>query len=149
MNLSKEPGITNFLSGNIDDFSLIIKKTEVNNLYAVTSGIIPPNPSELLGSSKMRELIDTLEKEWDIILFDSPPLVAVTDATMVSKSIDKIIIVVKVGSTDKKAFEHTIQNLKNVDAPIGGIVLNAVTQNNRYGSYYYYYQYYNYYGEKK
>jgi len=149
LNLTKEPGITNFLSGDIDDFSLIIKKTEINNLFAVTSGIIPPNPSELLGSSKMRELIDSLEKEWDIILFDSPPLVAVTDATMVSKAIDKIIIVVKVGSTDKKAFEHTIQNLKNVDAPIGGIVLNAVTQNNRYGSYYYYYQYYNYYGERK
>ena len=149
LNLTKEPGITNFLSGDIDDFSLIIKKTEINNLFAVTSGIIPPNPSELLGSSKMRELIDSLEKEWDIILFDSPPLVAVTDATMVSKAIDKIIIVVKVGSTDKKAFEHTIQNLKNVDAPIGGIVLNAVTQKNRYGSYYYYYQYYNYYGERK
>ena len=146
LNLTKEPGITNFLSGDIDDFSLIIKKTEINNLFAVTSGIIPPNPSELLGTSKMRELIDSLEKQWDIILFDSPPLVAVTDATMVSKAIDKIIIVVKVGSTDKKAFEHTIQNLTNVGAPIGGIVLNAVTQNNSYGSYYYYYQYYNYYG---
>ena len=97
----------------------------------------------------MSNLIDELEKKWDIILFDSPPLVAVTDATMVSKAIDKIIIVVKVGQTDKKAFEHTIQNLKNVKAPIGGIVLNAVTQNNSYGSYYYYYQYYNYYGEKK
>ena len=133
----------NFL---MNDFSSIIKPTEIKNLFAVTSGIIPPNPSELLGSNKMIQLVERLEKEWDIILFDSPPLVAVTDATMVSKAIDKIIIVVKVGSTDKKAFEHTIQNLTNVGAPIGGIVLNAVTQNNSYGSYYYYYQYYNYYG---
>ena len=83
---------------------------------------------------------------WDIILFDSPPLVAVTDATMISKEIDKIIVVVKVGQTDKKAFEHTINSLKNVGSPIGGVVLNAVDNKNSYGSYYYYYQYYNYYG---
>jgi tyrosine-protein kinase Etk/Wzc len=149
LNLDKEPGITNYLSGDLDNFKSIIKETEIKNLFAVTSGIIPPNPSELLGSNKMNVLIDNLEKDWDIILFDSPPLVAVTDATMVSKAIDKIIIVVKVGHTDKKAFEHTIQSLKNVNAPIGGIVLNAITQNNSYGNYYYYYQYYNYYGEKK
>ena len=77
------------------------------------------------------------------------PLVAVTDATMVSQDIDKIVIVVKVGQTDKRAFEHTIQALKNVKAPIGGVVLNAVTQKNSYGSYYYYYQYYHYYGSLK
>ena len=57
----------------------------------------------------MENLINELENEWDIILFDSPPLVAVTDATMVSKAIDKIIIVVKMGQTEKKAFEHTIK----------------------------------------
>lgn len=149
LKLAKEPGITNFLSGDGEDISKIIKKTDITNLFAVTSGVIPPNPSELLGSKKMSSLIDNLEKEWDIILFDSPPLVAVTDATMVSKAIDKIIIVVKVGHTDKKAFEHTIQNLNNVNAPIGGVILNAVKQKNSYGSYYYYYQYYNYYGENK
>ena len=76
-------------------------------------------------------------------------MVAVTDATMVSKEIDKIIIVVKVGYTDKKAFEHTVRALRNVNAPIGGVVLNAVTQKNSYGAYYYYYQYYHYYGSDK
>ena len=83
-----------------------------------------------------------------MILFDSPPLVAVTDATMVSKEIDCIVMVVKVGQTDKKAFDHTINALRNVNSPIGGIVLNAVTQRNSYGSYYYYYQYYHYYGSE-
>ena len=146
MNLDKEPGITNYLAGKIDNFDELVKSTDIENLYAVTSGIIPPNPSELLGSIKMGELINALEKDWDMILFDSPPLVAVTDATMVSKEIDSIVIVVKVGQTDKKAFEHTIQSLRNVGAPIGGVVLNAVTHKNSYGSYYYYYQYYHYYG---
>jgi len=147
--LEKEPGITNYLSGNIDNINEIIKPTGIKNLYAVTSGIIPPNPSELLGSKKMGNLIQQLEEDWDMVLFDSPPLVAVTDATMVSKEIDSIIIVVKVGQTDKKAFDHTIQSLQNVNAPIGGVVLNAVTHKNSYGSYYYYYQYYHYYGSDK
>ena len=70
-----------------------------------------------------------------MVLFDSPPLVAVTDATMISKEIDKIIIVVKVGQTENKAFEHTINALKNVSAPIGGIILNAVTESHNYGYY--------------
>ena len=95
---------------------------------------------------RFSQLINALEKDWDMILFDSPPLVAVTDATMVSRDIDSIVIVVKVGQTDKKAFEHTIQSLRNVGAPLGGVVLNAVTHKNSYGSYYYYYQYYHYYG---
>ena len=144
-NLKKEPGITNYLVNKDLKFNDLIQKTEIDNLFIVPSGPIPPNPSEILGSSKMTMLIEKLEKSWDIILFDSPPLVAVTDATMVSKEIDKIIIVVKVGQTDKKAFDHTISSLNNVDAPIGGIVLNAVTQKYSYGNYYYYYQYYNYY----
>ena len=149
LDLKKEPGITDYLSGSVTDFNNIIQDTEIENLSAVPSGIIPPNPSELLGSSKMIDLIKSLEEQWDMILFDSPPLVAVTDATMVSKEIDRIIMVVKVGQTDKKAFDHTITSLSNVGAPLGGVILNAVTHKNSYGSYYYYYQYYNYYGSDK
>ena len=148
LELEKEPGITDFLTGN-NNIASIIKETEISNLFAITSGLIPHNPSELLGSKKMANLIKSLEKEWDIILFDSPPLVAVTDATMVSKEIDKIIIVVKVSHTDKKAFAHTVQSLRSVNAPLSGVVLNAVTHKNSYGSYYYYYQYYHYYGDNK
>jgi len=149
LDLKKEPGITDYLSGSIDNFKDIIQATEIENLYVVTSGIIPPNPSELLGSQRMTDLIRMLEGDWDMILFDSPPLVAVTDATMVSKEIDQIVMVVKVGQTDKKAFDHTINSLRNVNAPLGGIILNAVTRKNSYGSYYYYYQYYHYYGSNK
>jgi capsular exopolysaccharide synthesis family protein len=149
LEINKEPGVTDYLSGAMDDFNSLIQKTPIDNLFAVPSGIVPPNPSELLGSQKMANLIQKLENEWDMILFDSPPLVAVTDATMISKSIDQIVIVVKVGHTDKKAFNHTITSLRNVRAPLGGVILNAVTHKNRYGSYYYYYQYYHYYGSDK
>ena len=102
-NLDKDPGITDYLAGSVNDFNSLVKSTGINDLYAVTSGIIPPNPSELLGSYKMSELVKSLENDWDILLFDSPPLVAVTDATMISKEIDKIVIVVKV---DRQIKEH-------------------------------------------
>ena len=146
--IQKSPGITEYLTGHFNDFSELIVKSKIKNLYVVPSGLVPPNPSELLGSKKLVNLIKKLESEWDIVFFDSPPLIAVTDATMVSKEIDKIIVVVKVGKTENKAFEHTISSLKNVSAPIGGIVLNAVTDQHNYGGYYYYYQYYNYYGSE-
>jgi len=150
-NLDREPGVTNFISGQTDDYHSLIKKTEIENLNVITSGLIPPNPSEILGSENMLRLVKTLEENWDIVLFDSPPLVAVTDANMISKEIDRIVLVIKVGQTDKKAFHHTISNLKNIDAPVGGIIMNAVTNKSSYGSYYYYYyhQYYHYYGSDK
>jgi tyrosine-protein kinase Etk/Wzc len=149
--LNREPGITTFLSKATDDYKNLIQDTEINNLSIITAGIIPPNPSELLGSDRMTELVNQLENDWDMVLFDSPPLVAVTDATMISQEIDQIIMVVKVGQTDKKAFAHTLTNLRNVDAPLGGIIMNAVTHKSSYGSYYYYYyyQYYHYYGSDK
>ena len=146
-NVKREPGVTNYLSGQTDDYQSLVKKSEIENLDIMTSGLIPPNPSEMLGNKKMAKFIKCLESDWDMILFDSPPLVAVTDATMISREIDSIILVIKAGQTDKKAFHHTMANLKNIDAPLDGIVMNAVTSKSNYGSYYYYYyhQYYHYY----
>jgi len=140
----KSPGLTDFLSGATTDFKTLVKPTEIKNLSLCTSGINPPNPSELLGSNKMSELVDSLEKEWDIILLDSPPMVAVTDATIISREIDAMILVVHSGKTDKHSFERTIKSLKMINVPLVGVVLNSVTSKNSYGSYYYYYQNYNY-----
>ena len=146
-NVKREPGVTNYLSGQTDDYRTLVKDSEIDNLSLMTSGLIPPNPSEMLGSRKMSKFVKLLESEYEMILFDSPPLVAVTDATMISKEIDSIILVIKAGQTDKKAFHHTMANLKNIEAPLDGIVMNAVTSKSNYGSYYYYYyhQYYHYY----
>ena len=149
--LDREPGVTTYLSSATDDYNSLIKSCEIENLSIITSGIIPPNPSELLGSERMTTLVKNLEKDWDMVLFDSPPMIAVTDATMITKEIDQVVLIVKVGQTDKKAFHHTINNLRNINAPLGGIIMNAVTSKSSYGSYYYYYyyQYYNYYGSEK
>tara|TARA_B100000686_G_C16806352_1_gene991055 strand:+ start:2576 stop:4915 length:2340 start_codon:yes stop_codon:yes gene_type:complete len=149
--LEREPGITTYLSGQTNNYKNLIKDSQIPNLSIITAGIIPPNPSELLGSERMAKLVKHLENDWDMVLFDSPPLVAVTDANMISQEIDQILLVVKVGQTDKKAFHHTVSNLRNIKSPLGGIIMNAVTHKSSYGSYYYYYyyQYYHYYGRDK
>jgi len=149
--INREPGITTYLSAATDNYNSLIQDCEIDNLSIITAGIIPPNPSELLGSDRMTKLVKQLENDWDMVLFDSPPLVAVTDANMISQEIDQIVLVVKVGQTDKKAFHHTVANLRNIKAPLGGIIMNAVTHKSSYGSYYYYYyyQYYHYYGSDK
>ena len=80
-NVKREPGVTNYLSGQTDDYHSLVKPSEIENLSLLTSGLIPPNPSEMLGSKKMSQFIKKLESDWEMILFDSPPLVAVTDVT--------------------------------------------------------------------
>jgi polysaccharide biosynthesis transport protein len=142
--LEKSPGLTNFLTGESKDFNKLVDPTEINNLFICTSGINPPNPSELLGSNKMAELIDSLENDWDIILLDSPPMVAVTDATIISKEIDAMLLVVHSGKTDKHSFKRTVNSLNTIKVPLIGVILNSVTSKNSYGSYYYYYQNYSY-----
>ena len=111
----------------------------------MTAGGLPPNPSELLGSDPMSMMIARLEQEWDMILFDSPPIVAVTDASMISSELDSIVLVVKAGETEKTAVDQALIMLENVQAPLIGAVLNGVSQESLRGKYAYYYSYYNYY----
>jgi capsular exopolysaccharide synthesis family protein len=139
------PGLAEYLVGDIIDFDSLIHPTKVENLYIVTAGGLPPNPSELLGSAKMSELVDRLEDQWDMILFDSPPIVAVTDASMISAEIDGIAMVIKAGQTDRAAVDRALDTIKNVQAPLIGAILNGANPGTLAGKYSYYYSYYNYY----
>jgi capsular exopolysaccharide synthesis family protein len=139
------PGLSEYLVGDIEDINSIIHATKVENLFIVTAGGLPPNPSELLGSERMSKLVDLLEKEWDIVLFDSPPIVAVTDASMISGEIDAIAMVVKAGQTDRAAVDRALDTIKNVKAPLIGVILNGANPETLAGKYSYYYSYYNYY----
>lgn len=143
--IKRDPGMTHYLTGNTDDFYSMAHKTEIDNLYVTTSGISPPNPSELLGSARMRELIEHLKKEWDVILFDSPPISAVTDATAMAQIIDSMVLVVKAGNTHKESLYRTVSTLEKVQAPLAGVVLNGVSKSNSYDTYYYQ-ENYEYYG---
>jgi capsular exopolysaccharide synthesis family protein len=139
------PGLSEYLIGEVEDMNSIIHSTKVENLFLITAGGLPPNPSELLGSNRMGVLVDQLENEWDMVLFDSPPIVAVTDASMVSSEIDAIALVVKAGQTDRAAVDRALDTIKNVKAPLIGAILNGANPETLTGKYSYYYSYYNYY----
>ena len=146
-NEKKDRGITNFLMGKME-FDEVVKPTFVDNLYIVTSGPLPPNPSELLGSTEMDEFIRHAKENFDIVLFDSPPVIAVTDAAILSTKVGGTILVIKAHQTDKNGVLRAKSLLDNVNAHMVGCVLNGVNIERSYGSYYYhyYYQYYSYYG---
>ena len=148
------PGLSEYLVGEIEDFNSIIHATKVENLHIVTAGGLPPNPSELLGSDRMSKLVARLEDQWDMVLFDSPPIVAVTDSSMISNEIDALIMVVKAGQTDLAAVDRTLDTISNVGSPLIGAILNVANPETLAGKYSYYYSYYNYYykadeGDKK
>lgn len=148
--LSKDQGITNFLMESLP-YSRLVQPSFLENLSIVASGILPPNPSELLASKKMENLISRWQGDYDIIIIDSPPVIAVTDAAVLSTKVDGTILVVAAGQTDKEAVQRAQSLLTSVDANLLGVLLNNVDVEGTYGSYYYYY-YHHYYskpGQKK
>ena len=142
--INNQLGLTQFLSGLEKKWKNIINPTDIDNLNIIYSGAIPPNPSELLGSDEMFSLVEKLKNEYDIILFDAPPIMAVTDAIVLSRLIDKFILVVRFGITDKNSINHTLVSLGNVNTELTGIVLNDLNKKNSYYShnYYKYHEYY-------
>ena len=144
--VDKTPGLTSLLCSD-SKFQDIIKKTDTENLDIVTSGVIPPNPSELLDSESMVEFIDKAKKIYDVVLFDSPPLIAVTDAYVLLKNIDEFLLVVRAGVTERGGLERVLAAVKHSNINLTGTVLNAVTEKHSYGAGYYYNYYQYYYGD--
>ncbi len=149
---SKEPGVVNVLVGQSEAQS-VIHETKIENLYIMTCGAIPPNPAEMLGSQRMKDLLEELKKKFDIVIVDAPPVIAVTDPVVLSSEVDGVILVIKSGSTSSGAVLRAKSLLKNnVNARIVGAVLNNVWIEGIYGRYGYYHHYAYYYtseGEKK
>ncbi len=143
-NVEKNRGLTNVLVGNLK-LEDAVQPTAIQNLDILTSGILPPNPAELLGSERMRQLLEMLKSKYDTVLLDTPPLIAVTDAAVLSKEVDGVLLVVSSGRTHRAALSRGSDLLRNVNANILGVVLNGVSRENTYGSYYYYYHNYYYY----
>ena len=146
--LEKQRGLTNVLVGKMN-LEEAIQTTEIKNLDVLPSGLLPPNPAEMLGSKRMQALLKDLAERYDVCLLDSPPLIAVTDGAVLSKTVDGVLLVVKSGHTHHEALIRGVELLENVGARIFGVLLNDVSRANTYGSYYYYYyyHYYYYYGE--
>lgn len=116
----------------------VIQKSGIPNLSIVTSGPIPPNPSEMLGSERMTAVLEQLKQDYDFILLDTPPVLAVTDAQIAATQSDGTILVVHSGKAKRSAALKAVANLQHVNAKLLGVVLNNVSRKKE-DQYYYYY----------
>jgi capsular exopolysaccharide synthesis family protein len=132
-------GLTNWLSGETDIDSLMQTYPQQENLKFLTSGPVPPNPAELLGSDEMRRLLNLLTERFAHIIIDSPPAISFTDASILSTMVDGVVLVVHGGRSSRAVVRRAKQQLLDVGAHIFGIVLNNVkveTQDYYYSGYY-------------
>ena len=140
------PGLSNYLSevnelGGREKFSYkdCIKKTEVENLYLLPSGNIPPNPSELLLTDRIEELVKELSNEFEVIIFDGAPCLLVTDSTIISRMVDSTVLVVSQKYTKIDDLKEAKKRIKSVGGKLIGVVLNRVeVSNKKYADKYYY-----------
>lgn len=136
-------GLSAFLAGHVEFGSSLIRKTKVSALDLIPSGIIPPNPSELLSSYRMRDLINGLFPLYSFIILDSPPILGLSDSLILSTMTDGVLMVARAGETPKEAALQAKKLLQGVNAKILGVVLNGVGASDlKYGSYSYYHSYY-------
>lgn len=144
-NVPRSPGLTEAIIGSAS-LGDAVHATQVPNLFVIGSGQFPPNPSELLGSQGMRDILAEAKEQFDIVLIDSPPLLAVTDAAVLSTMVDGTVLVVRMGSTARDAARLALARLRQVHARVLGALLNDVRFSGPgyYGGYGY--QYYAYYG---
>lgn len=133
---SNTRGLTNVLMRQIA-FEDAVRETEVEKLFILPSGPVPPNPSELLGSKMMKQMIDDAMMQYDAVLFDCPPILAVTDAQVMANYCQGVVLVIKSGATEIEAAMKAKEHLKHVNAKLLGVVLNRKPING--DSYYYYY----------
>lgn len=140
-------GLTHTLSDTIE-YDQVFTPTKIANLWVVTCGIIPPNPSELLGSKKMKAFLEKAKQQFDIILLDSPPISSLADASVLGSIVDGVLFIIKAKTANRDLISKAKEQLETVGANIIGVVLNDVdVKKDGYYKYYYYYNY-EYYGQK-
>jgi succinoglycan biosynthesis transport protein ExoP len=141
LGLKNHEGVSSFLSECSDPLTHLIRETSIPNLYVLTSGQIPPNPSELVGSPLMKKCLGILSTHFDHILVDTPPLLAVTDGSILANMVDGVILVISGGDTPKEAIVRSKHLLACAQARIIGAMLNNVDLNtcepNYYSRYFY------------
>jgi len=134
--LENHIGLTNLLTRQ-STLAQAVQESEIPHLSVLTSGPIPPNPSELLASAQMAELLKEMKEQFDMIIFDTPPILAVADAQILANQVDGTILVVSSGKTEKDAALKSKELLSNAKGKLLGVVLN--NRKVEEGNYYYYY----------
>jgi len=134
-------GLSGYLTGKAG-LKDAIQMTSVENVWLLPCGPIPPNPVELINSKKMRNMIEAVREVFDVVLIDSPPLLAVVDTVIISSFVDGTVIVIHVGKTTRKPFLNAVAKLRQARAKIMGVVFNKLSvekRNYQYMDYYHYY----------
>lgn len=148
LDVEKSPGLSNLLVGREENVKCLQSSDILEGLRLISCGDIPPNPSELLSSRRMAVAIDSLRKLYDYIVIDLPPVAAVSDALIVSKLTDGMIIVARQDYADKRLMDDTVRQLQFHEANIIGFVMNCTHSENKYygkyGKYGKYGRYYKY-----
>lgn len=144
LNLPNSPGLSEVLVGT-KTVEEAIQPTGIENLSLMPAGPIPPNPAELLGSRRFDQVIQELEERCDVVVFDTPPCIPVTDPLIIAGRMDGVVLVLHQGQTKKGAIRHVEEQLARARARIVGVIFNRV-QHSKGGGYYYYHHYY-YYGD--
>lgn len=138
---SREPGLTNALIGQMD-LDLVVRETGVPGLSFLPTGALPPNPAELLGGARMKEILSELRSRYDVVLVDMPPVHVAADALILSRETDGMVVVVRAGKTDRNAALDALKSLAGVGARVIGAVLNDPDHKVESHAGYYYYDYY-------
>ena len=137
LHLDNSTGLADLITNHAQPEAAIKEFHSVDNLWVLTSGLIPSDPSELLGSTQMRSLMEQLTKEYNYVVFDTPPLMSVSDTAVLASQVDGVLMVIRPGKLRREMARRTKELLDRVGTPVLGCVLNGVEP--RDGSYYYYY----------
>ena len=137
--LNNDSGLTTLIADEEESikFNEVVQYSRDLNLYFLPSGPIPPNPSELLGSARMQAIMDTLKTHFDVVIYDAPPIAAVTDPKILATLVDGVVFVVRRGFVSKDKVRESMTALNNLDTTLLGYVLNDVPKDENETYYYY------------
>ena len=138
LGLDREPGFTDHFVSHVD-LDALIRNTMTPNLFALTAGVLPPNPPALLARRDLDKLLERLQRHFEWVLIDSPPLASVTDALLLARHADIVLYVVHHNKVDKKLIKRTVASLRKVTPNLLGGVLNSVDIKSTGEHYSYYY----------
>lgn len=147
LHLDNATGLADLILNHGSLEATVKKFDSVDNLWVLTSGSTPSNPSELLGSGRMKSLVEQVKKEYDYVVFDAPPLMAVSDAAVLASQADGILVVISPGKLRREIALRTKELLDRIGTPVLGCVLNGVEPS--HSNYYYYYHYYHSYADSE
>jgi non-specific protein-tyrosine kinase len=132
--IAREPGLTTMVLEGLKEAPLV--EVGIENLKVLTSGPLPSNPADLLGAPRMDEIVEQLKKKADMVLFDAPPVIAVTDATLLAAKLDGVLLVLRARSTRRDHAERAKELLERVGVRIVGTVLTNAQVDTQIGGYY-------------